>query len=70
MTAVPKRAQNYIPISDRNKMKFAAEPRRVKTQIKNISYLDDRRIQKQSVNSTRPRNVFRLCPKHDQGTKD
>ena len=38
-------------------MKFAAEPRRVKTQMKNISYLDDRRIQKQPENSTRPRNV-------------
>jgi cell division protein FtsB len=57
MTAVPKRAQNYIPISDRNKMKFAAEPRRVKTQLKNISYLDDRRIQKQPANSARPRPV-------------
>lgn len=56
MTAVPRRAQNYIPISNKNRMKFAAEPRRVKTQIKNISYLDDRRIQKQSVNSTRPGN--------------
>ena len=54
MTAVPNRAQNYIPISKKNKMKFAAEPRRIKTQKGNIAYLDDRRIQKQSVNFERP----------------
>ncbi len=69
MTAAPKRAQNYIPISERNKMKFAAEPRRVKTQIKNISYLDDRRIQKQSADSARPRNVGVSAQNANRGRK-
>ena len=49
MAAVPKRAQNYIPIprQNKNRMKFAAEPKRVQTpQVANLSYIDDRRIQK------------------------
>jgi hypothetical protein len=55
MTAVPKKAQNYIPISkqSRNRMKFAAEPRRIKTNQGNVSYIEDKRIQKMPSSSPR-----------------
>ena len=59
MTAVPKRAQNYIPMSKQNKnrMKFAAEPKRIQTQQGNLSYIEDRRIQKQTPSSLAPRKL-------------
>ncbi len=55
MAAVPKRAQNYIPISKqtKNRMKFAEEPRRIRTGQGNLSYLEDRRVQKMPASSPR-----------------
>lgn len=55
MAAVPKRAQNYIPISKqtKNRMKFAEEPRRINTKQGNLSYIEDRRIQKMPASSPR-----------------
>ncbi len=55
MAAVPNRAQNYIPIprQNKNRMKFAAEPKRIQARPANVSYIDDLRIQKASPSSAR-----------------